>query len=161
MATVQGLAKAMVVAFKQDTRTNGDSFYLLDDDTKAEWMTDVIRTAHGDAFPDDTIYELIYDAVSTLSDADGDADEDDLREVVYEMEPDIYTHKLTGWLHARTDHIGYLDEALSEFGAFTSATYWLQAAQKLQMDEVGIAVLDALIERVASHEDEEDASVTE
>jgi len=135
---VKTLADELYSAFQNDKRNDGTEFVHLKDGSP-EWMTQVIHTAHGDKFPDDTVYEFVYRAAMALADAG-----DYLQDAISEIEPDIYTHDLTAWLHARVDHIEYIDQAISEFGQFDSGFNLLSAAQKMQIDEISYSVLSSL-----------------
>jgi hypothetical protein len=139
--SVQKLAKRLTEALETNKRNNGDDFVSLKDGSRS-WMTDVIRSVHADKLPDDTVYALIERCADALTDADEDADPQD---VISEIESDIYTSDLTEWLHARVDHIAYVDEVLSE-GLITDGATVLMRAQKKQIDEVGYALVSALEE---------------
>jgi hypothetical protein len=137
--SVQSLAGQLDKALIQDERNDGSKFYHLVDGAP-QWMTDVIYEAHGDKLPDDTVYNFVGRAAEALANA-----EDYPEDAISEIEPDIYTSDLTSWLAARNDHVEYITEAISEFGSqFTDGTALLQIAQKLQIEEVGFALLHAL-----------------
>jgi hypothetical protein len=133
----------MYAAFESDKRNDGDMFYKLKSGSP-EWMTDVIHAVHGDKLPDDTVYEMIYEAISRLIELDDDATDDDMTEAIYEMEPDPYTSNLTAWLNKRADHVYYLTEALEQMD-IKDGFQALSAAQKIQMDEIGSALVQELI----------------
>lgn len=137
-------------------KERGEKKIIVRADKSPEWMQDVIHKVHGDKMPDDTVYEMISRAASALAECSGDS-YDDLREAIKEIEADIYTSDLTGWLGARADHIGYLDEALTEYDHFhgNGGFDLLQAAQHLQIEEIGAALLDALKELAENWEEEE------
>lgn len=140
MSTVQELAKELGRAFVHDKRNDGKEFVKLAENSP-QWMTDVIREAHGETLPDDTIYEFIERC------ADAIADSDDANDAILELEPDSYTHDLTAWLDARVDHVYYLTQALEEL-APSDGFKALAIAQQLQIQEVGQALIAAL-ERLA------------
>jgi len=153
MSTIKQLAEQMSQAFEVRTRDNGDKFRCLKDDCP-EWMDDVVSDAHGSMLADDWRYEFIENAVDKISEADDDASDDDLSDLEYELEADVYTSDLTGWLHSRADRLGWLDQATEESGGeFDSAFNLLSAGQLLEKQEVFRLVLDSLRE-LASDEDE-------
>lgn len=160
MKTVQQLASELCGALEQNKRNDESEFYALKKDSP-QWMTDVIRAVHGDKLPDDTVYEMINRAAGALVDADEslllhDPDGDDLREAIYQIEPDIYTSDLTAWLHASTDHVFHINSVLSEFGGdIKDGFQLLQLAQKAQIEEIGYALLDALVELAKAEIEEE------
>jgi hypothetical protein len=138
----------MSLAFEGDTRaTTGEEFRRLKDGSP-EWMTTVCRKAHDDArlLPDDWRYAFIEDAVDALADHE---DTDDARG---RLEPDIYTHDLTGWLHSLNGRVYYLDEALTEHGSFRDGFQLLATAQMLEKEEVFQQVVAALEEQLGEME---------
>ena len=140
---VRKLAQKMADSFKWDKRNDGTGFYHMDQATQTVWMREVIRDVHGDKLPDDTVYDFIYQTVNAICDS---SESDDLYEVISEIEPDIYTHDLTKWLHQRPDHVYYLTQATEEFGPIDDGFRLLAIAQQLQIHEVGHAVIQALEE---------------
>jgi hypothetical protein len=141
MSTVKSLAAELVEAFVTDKRDNGKEFVHLKDGSPA-WMQPVIRAVYGDKLPDDTVYSFIEQAANAIAESD-----DDPQEAIYELEPDSYTNNLTAWLHERADHVYYLTEAIEQFQP-TEGFALLALAQKIQMDEVGSALL-AELEKLA------------
>jgi hypothetical protein len=131
-------------AFESDKRDDGNTFYKLKNGSP-EWMTDVIHAVHDDKLPDDTVYEMIYQALSTLTELDEESGQDEMMDAIYEMEPDVYTSNLTAWLNKRADHVYYLTEALEQF-EIKDGFAALSAAQKMQMDEIGSALINELME---------------
>src|SRR5689334_2352080 len=97
--SVHSLAAKLSKAFQTKKRNDGNEFVSLKDGSPS-WMTDVVRAAHGDKLPDDTVYAFIGKAADAIADADEDADPQD---VISEIEPDSYTSDLTAWLNARPD----------------------------------------------------------
>jgi hypothetical protein len=139
-ASVQKLASALSAALQTKKRDDGHEFVSLKEGSPA-WMTEVVRSAHGDKLPDDTVYAFIERAASALADAGEDADPSD---VISEIEPDTYTADLTAWLHARVDHVYYVTEVLEEGLGITDGFQLLAAARQKQIHEVGHALVSAL-----------------
>lgn len=139
--TVYGLAKELSQALVHDKRNDGSEFVKLADGSP-EWMTDVVRAIHGDKLPGDTTYRFIERCADAIADAD---DSVDLQDVIAEMEPDVYTGKLTAWLAARVDHVYYMTQALEDFGGDVKDGFALLAtAQKCQIEEIGFALVSEL-----------------
>ena len=137
------LAAELAANLETRTRTNGDKFVCLVDGSP-EWMKDVIHAAHGEAFPNDTTYELIRRNVNALSEID-ESDAEDAVDAVYEIEPPIYNAELTAWLSESLDHIDYVDQALEEFGSdLGGVVALLSAGWKKQQEEIGNLLMDAL-----------------
>lgn len=155
MVTIGELAGGLFDALETRKRNDGKEFVCLKDDSP-EWMTDAIRKAHGDSFPDDAIYQFIQQAAGEIYDASAE-DEDSATDAVYEMEPNCYTSNLTAWLDERPDRVYYLTEVLEEC-APKDGFQLLAMAQKRQMDEVGTALVSALVEHADSLTEEEETA---
>ena len=143
--TLVELARHMAAHFTTAKRVNGDTFAKLIADSP-EWMTGVIRAAHDDGriLPDDDIYRQIQAAIDAFSEQDDDASDKDLIERTQEEEPDCDTHALTAWLHGDVRRVSYLDEL--EISAHMTGVDMLMAAQKLWIEEIWRATLNALVE---------------
>jgi len=141
--TIQTLARELSAALVHGKRTDGSEYVFLGDAPKHQWMRDVIRTVHGDKLPDDTTYKFIERCADAIAEADQGTEPMDS---IYEIESDIYTHELTAWLHARADHLAYVDEVIEEIGraCIGSASDLLMAAQAKQIQEVGSALVSEL-----------------
>jgi len=146
--TIQQLAEELNNALTHDKRNDAQEFVHLKDGSPS-WMTDVVRSVHGDKLPDDTVYRFIERCAEAI--ANSDAQEGPI-ETIDEIEADIYTHDLTAWLHARADHIEYLTQALEEFEAKEGAQA-LMIAQKIQIDEVGQSLVSELVKIAKEQED--------
>lgn len=116
---------------------SNDRIVILKEDTP-EWIHDVVREAHGSSFPDDLIYEHICNVIDALAN-----DGDDPQETVQEMEPDAYTSDLIKWLASDVSYVDYMTQAIEEYGAKDGFAV-LATAQKIWMDEIGYAVINAL-----------------
>jgi hypothetical protein len=150
MATIQSLASALSDALTHDKRNDGAEYVHLKDGSPS-WMTEVIRSVHGDKLPDDTVYQLIEKCAEAIANSDEGSEQD----AVSDLEADIYTNDLTAWLHARADHIYYLTQALEEFEA-KEGCQALMIAQKIQIDEVGACLVSELEKIVDDQETEEE-----
>lgn len=137
--TIQSLAVELSAALDTRTRANGTEFTCLADGAP-QWMTDVIRAIHDDKLPDDTTYGLIKRCADALAELDVDASESDASDAIAELESDVYTNDLTAWLNARADHLYYLGQAMEDFSP-TDGFALLSMAQKIQIDEVGCALV--------------------
>lgn len=144
-------------SFEQRTRDNGNTFYTLKDDARAEigqergWIQEMCFTAHGDMLPDDWRYEFIHSALAAIADASEDADSYEVRDEM--TEPDIYTSELTGWLASRNDRCSYCDEAVSEFGQLEDTIRLIGAGQMMEKGEVFDSVLRSLSEHIEATEE--------
>jgi hypothetical protein len=101
--------------------------------------------------PNDEYYRAISNIVSDIVDMDEDLTElDDIRDDISEnIEADIYTSDLTGWLNSRNSHVEYLTEAIHEFGEPSDGFQLLALAQLMWKREVAEAVIQALDEAEA------------
>lgn len=157
MKTLVGLINELNENLITKKRADGSTFVCLKDNAPA-WMKDIIRKAHGDSLPDDTIYEFIELVCSNLKDESVEATEDDLHERLYEIEPDCYTSDLTAWLDRRNDHVYYLTKALEQFDG-KDGFQLLGIAQKLQIEEVGSLLINALVEYLENEPEEEEKGI--
>jgi len=133
---VKDLAEKLGQALTTDKRDNGSEFVHLKDNAPA-WMTEVIRSVHGEKLPDDTTYAFVSKCADAIS------EHDDPNDAITEIEPDIYTQDLTAWLHSRADHVYYLTEVLEE-SEVKDGFQLLAAAQQKQIQEIGFALVSAL-----------------
>jgi len=106
--SLQKLAGFYEKFFTKKKRDNGEEFWLVTDDAPEE-LTELIREAHDDMFPDDYKYEFIRDALSDYSNFE---EPDEIMEVI---EADPYTAGLTHWLASNINRVYYLTEAIEEF----------------------------------------------
>jgi hypothetical protein len=142
--TIQEVAAEMYKNMEQKERKDGSKYYC--NIKKIDWQKEIIHKAHGDALPDDYIYEFINDALAVLS----DCEEGNEEEAIYEMEPDCYTTNLTAWLHSSNNRVYYITEALEEFGDIKDGFQLLGIAQTKEKQEVAILVLEGIKEYIAS-----------
>jgi hypothetical protein len=127
----------MLAAFEQKTRENGSPYYVCNDKSFQE----LIRKAHCDKMPDDFVYSTIYDVLTAWIDREVQTAEE-AENVLFEMEPDIYTSGLTAWLNSNNSRVYYLTEALS-FGC-SDGFGLLAAAQKIEIEEIGRELINGL-----------------
>ncbi len=132
-------------------------------DGSPEWMKNFIVDALYKASTDlDTGYAMANRVLGALADCcDDESDENDYREAISEIEPDVYTSELTSWLNSSNKHVHYLDEALSEFGGELDGFQVLSIAQKLQIEEIGGLLLQELLALAEdSDEDTQEIEIT-
>lgn len=142
MPTVQQLAQTYAACFVTDKRDDGTAFVKTRDGSPEELQA-LCMHAHGDMFPDDHRYAFIEEVLIALSETE-DPDE-------IQLEADIYTHELTGWLNSRADRCGYCDEAVEEYGSRPATTFeLLQWGQAFEKAEVLGLVREWLEERAGS-----------
>jgi hypothetical protein len=150
----QEAIKQFQAAFETRKRDD-DSKYVCTKDGTPQWIHDAIHAGHLEHFPNDLYYRQIERFADSLNEAlDVDLSTlDDITEYVSdEMEPDVYTCDLTGWLHEYNDHVDYITQAIEEYGELTSGFDLLVRAQYIWMREVLDAVIGSL--REAIDEDE-------
>jgi hypothetical protein len=156
---VRALASELDKALYRDTRTNGDEFIRLRDNSP-DWMSDALFAAHGNMLPDDHRYEFIQEAANLISQAD------DLDEGGYEMEADVYNADLLRWLASDLTRAFYVDEAMESYGNNDSDTYTRiatgQASEKRETYELLLQSLRGLAEtQEGAEETEEEAEEDE
>jgi hypothetical protein len=145
--TIQSVAEEISKNLITGTRTDGKKYIYGKE--RIQWQTDIIHKAHLDRLPDDDIYDRIDTILSAWADMSQDADEDEAREVLDEIEPDIYTHDLTAWLHSDNRNVYYLEEAIKE--GCDDGFNALMRAQALYIQEIGQALLEGIMEYIASN----------
>lgn len=136
---IKNLAEQLSNAFETRARTTGEEFVCLKDGSP-DWMRDVIRSAHGDAMPNDTIYEFCRRAAEAIAES-----EEDPSDAIAEIEADVYTSRLTSWLNASPSHVDYLTQAMVQT-EYRDGFALLSYAQYLHIQEVGGYLLAALEE---------------
>ena len=157
--TLRELARWYESRLTTDKRANGETFYKFKDECKAheEQCRALALAAHDDGrmLPDDHRYAFIAEALSALSETD---DPDDIN-----LEPEIYTSELTGWLHSRNDRTCYCDDAVSEglISADADMDQRLAIGQYMEKREVLGQVrahLESELEGMDDEESEEDGA---
>lgn len=145
--TIQTLAADFARRFEDATRDDGTKYRRVKDDEKSEELTALIMAAHdgGNVLPDDWRYQMIEDALDAIAEDGEDAT----------LEPAIYTHELTGWLHSSADRFGYCDEAIEEYGKPEGLTQLLQIGMAKEQEEVLSSVLSSLRELAEAGEEAE------
>ena len=77
-------------------------------DGAPDWLTELVRDAHGDMLPDDYKYDYVVLALDAIIAGDGNIDG-------IQFEPDIYNRDLLNWLNSSLTRASYVDEASEEF----------------------------------------------
>lgn len=139
----QQAAQALASFLTIQTRNNGDRFVCKTDDAP-DWVADLIRTVHGDLFPDDWTYQTISECADAI--AEGSEQEPDA---------DIYTRDLIKWLGSYPDALGACDEATEEYGAQDSIDATMRQGQQYAISRIYLEVSAAL--EAYAEEQEEDA----
>ena len=124
--------------------------------TAPDWVHGIIHEVHVtmDAGPDSRIYDFVYKAAGVIVDtADPVSPYGSLRE----LEASIVVAELTGWLNEHVENLEYLHSMLTaESGPPESGLALLQAAQRVHMCDVGVAFIDALVERAKELMEDDD-----
>jgi hypothetical protein len=111
-AESQARAQAAYECFESARRPEGESFTRVKDGSP-EWVTDLVREAHGDFLPDDWRYGCIQSALEFIADTD---EPDDGAAEFADGYVDVYNGARVAWLDSSIHRGGYCDEALHEFG---------------------------------------------
>lgn len=142
MTTIKKLAAKALAHMIEKTRDNGESFWCFDKDAPS-WCSELAHHAHGDMMPDDWRYSFIVEALRAIDDCDSD-DEDEIRDSLYEIEPDIYTGRLLAWLASSVKRLHYVDEYLEECGPTSLIDGAISGGQMFEKHEVANLVFDFL-----------------
>src|SRR5690348_10347667 len=145
MPTIQELAADFSRRFEGAKRDDGTEYRRVKDGQETEELTTLIREAHdsADMLPDDWRYQFVEDALDAISEDGEDA----------QLEPAIYTHELTGWLHSRADRYAYCDQAMEEYGKPENTIQLLQWGMAQEQQEVLSSVLASLEKLVEEMEE--------
>ena len=112
--TLQQLAREAAACFTTKQRPEGDSFVGLLDGSP-DWVSELVRDAHGDMLPDDWRYASIESALDWIADANDPVDEQ------YEWADgnmDVYNRGRLAWLASYASRPSYCDDATSEMGDY-------------------------------------------
>lgn len=147
---IQELAAILSVNLVTQTRPDGSNFITLVDGAPS-WCMDVLRFLHADLLPNNTIYDLVRRCAGALAEVDAntfnDPYGDALRNAISEIEPDVYNHDLIRWLGDNLNNGHYVDCAINELGVdIAKSGIWslLQAGQQMQIEEIGINLINQL-----------------
>ena len=142
--TIVTVAEKIYNNMEYRERTNGDKFCCLKNDV--QWQRDIIREAHLDRLPNDDIYDRINTILEVISNLDNETNEDDIREALYQIEPDCYTSDLTKWLNSDNRNVYYLNDTidLGSKDGFELLSY----AQNAYIQEIGHALISAIQEYI-------------
>ena len=112
-SSVQDLAQTAWGSFELAFRDNEDdsSQYVRVREGSPEWVTDLVRTAHGDMFPDDFRYQCVWSACECIADAD---DPEDAAHEWADAFVNVYTSDLLTWLASHLSRVGYCDDAIRD-----------------------------------------------
>ena len=152
----QEIAAEAAACFETAQRQpNGDEYVRVRDGSP-EWITDLVRAAHGTyidgtpAFlPDDWRYRTIAAALDWIANSDSD-DLDDEAHAFADDTVDVYTGRLIDWLGSNLQRIGYCDEAADEYGGEpASITDRIALGQYAEAREVFALVLEGVQARAA------------
>lgn len=114
-------------------------------DRRPTWLVALVRDRvheRGHFLPDDFKFTYAVNALELIGQGE---DPDDPR-----LEPDVYTSELLAWLASHRERLGYVDEAVEEWGwdRERGIEGAIAAGQLREMEEVYRAVADGLRERL-------------
>ena len=137
------IAAEAYACFETATRDNGSEFVRIKEGSP-EWVTDLVRKAHGDDFlPDDWRYETIRSALGFI--ADEATDPDDGSAEFADTQVDVYTSELIAWMGSNLRRVGYVNEAAEEYGSgVTEIERMMMWGQYAEAEEVYALTLNAL-----------------
>lgn len=139
-------------AFTTRKRDDGDQFTTLRDDAP-DWMSDVVREAHGDMMPDDWRYKMISECADALTGYDPSDWQDSDFEICDGL-VDVMNGELLDWLSSHGARPVYIDEAREEglIADDTDEMNRIQIGQFMEYREV----LNALIAEFGDDEPDDD-----
>lgn len=115
MSSLSHAAALALASLEKRTRDDGSTFYAQSSNAPS-WLHDLIHEAHNGELPNDARYELIRDALSSLSDHAVESEEEALDSgLISELSLDLLPHassSLFSWFAAHGCRIASIDEAL-------------------------------------------------
>lgn len=108
--TIQEVASEAAGWF-EGARREDDSTFVRTRDGAPEWVTHLVREAHGDFLPDDWRYSVLRDALFVIEES---GDDDDARTEFLDGCVDVYTSDRIAWLATHLYRVSYCDEAAEE-----------------------------------------------
>ncbi len=125
-------------------------FYTLTE-RHPTWVKDMVYTAHDDMMPNDYKYQYVVDTLDALS--EGQDPDDGMSDI----EADIYNYALLKWLQSHGERVGFVDEAVSEFGHHPEMGMMgdIMMGQVQEKQQVWQSVVSSLRERLDAIEMEE------
>lgn len=145
--TIMNVAGEMYNNMEYAKRSNGDKYIKCIKDV--DWQRDIIGQAHDGRLPNDDIYERVYNILEVFMECNS---ENRVKDIIYEIEPDVYTSDLTRWLHDHNENVYYLTEVLEEFGGDMNGFQLLTIAQSKYIQEIGQALISGIEEYIESEE---------
>ena len=133
--------------FEVKSRDNNETFVTCNEG-RPEELRDLIYSAHGEYMPDDFIYSCVWNSLELIAQMDED---DDLDELVYQMEADVYNHELLRWVSSNLQRMSAVDEAMQDYH-IKSFSDLLMQAQIGEKEEIFNSVLASLTEIVEALE---------
>jgi hypothetical protein len=125
-----------------------------------DWVTDLVREAHGDMMPDNWRYDAIVNALERISDSDAETERDleDLDHEYCDAQVDVYTSARHEWLASSLSRSGYCDDAVSEglVGPDTDLTDRIGIGQYMEAREVWGSVVRSLVDHQEAVDEDED-----
>jgi hypothetical protein len=113
MSSLSAAAALLLSSLETASRSDGSSFLRLSSSAPS-WGSAVVMAAHGDEMPNDSRYELIRDALSSLSDGAYEEEEEaleDLYEISLSLLP-VSTCDILSWFAAHSSRLSSCDDAL-------------------------------------------------
>lgn len=150
-AGISHLAEEFYKAFEWKTRTNGEKYVALKENSP-EWMTSAVHAAHADMLPDDWRYKMIRHVLDYMGEQGEDLDEDSKYQICDDM-VDVYTMHLVDWLTSHGRRVGYVDDANDEYGPSGNLEAMLQRGQYMEIEEIYDALFSFLEEMVDEEEE--------
>jgi hypothetical protein len=124
MTTFHDACKTFSSSFVKKERENGSVYYALHSDCP-DWFRSAVMLAHDGELPNDSRYELIREALSSLSDNcydDADSARDDAAEIALQLLP-VYTGELLHWFAEHPARLQDCDDAKEESGYSPETVY--------------------------------------
>jgi hypothetical protein len=152
------LAREAYHCFENAERPDGTSFVRVRDGSP-QWVSDLVRAAHGDFLPDDWRYISIRAALGDIADNEPD-NLDEYRGEWADSNIDTFNAERSAWLSSDLRRAGYCEDAGEEFdfevgsGPRGGVFDLIGLGQYAESEEIYDAVITSLRERVEEKEEE-------
>jgi hypothetical protein len=102
-------------AFELKIRDDGSTFYIFREGSP-EWMTEAVRAAHDEEFPNDWRFTICNFLAQNLAEYETAEDAYDHVSELAEAQDAIYTSDLLTWYAERPGRLDYAEQAEEELG---------------------------------------------
>ena len=160
MALAEQLWKSLV----KKERPGGSEYWTIERDNgelsglEARFQDEFIFEQHEGSWPDDHIFEAAANAVAWYTGLGIGNSDDEIADLIYEIEGEIYTHALKMWFANCPVAGQWVDSTIEEFGNSDTIEQTLLFANARWQQHVARCLVDWLEEQAGKQEEQEGAA---